>query len=396
VVRVTICDEEGIVIQKQAAADEDLIPYLAMEIPKDRQRVWCIEDPFLYDVLVELIDEQENVLDKLESYAGLRSITIDGKAVKINGKTVFQRLVLDQGYYPDGIMTAPNEEALINDIKLSMEAGFNGARLHQKVFEERFLYHCDRIGYLTWDEFPDWGLRGTNDNILKPGITNAAQWVEIVERDFSHPSIVGWCPLNETYEEIRSDISLLDDASRAMFWATKAIDPTRPVLDASGYSHRIPETDIYDCHDYEQNPKKFIANHAGLAEGKPFYNGPADKPWSIHYRNQPFFVSEFGGIWWNPKSAEKLSWGYGQRPRTITEFYRRFEGLCGALLDNPHMFGYCYTQLTDVYQEENGIYYFDRSPKFDMKRVRKAQVRDAAIEKLDRGEGEGKRKKDAK
>jgi beta-galactosidase/beta-glucuronidase len=381
--RATLSDDKGVVTQMQCAADGDMIPYLALEIPTERRRLWSIEDPFLYDLLIELVDEAGNTSDKIQSYAGLRSVTIDGKAVKINGKTVFQRLVLDQGYYPDGIMTAPNEQALIDDIRLSIEAGFNGARLHQKVFEERFLYHCDRMGYLVWGEFPDWGLRGIDDNILKPGITCAAQWTEIVQRDYSHPSIVGWCPLNETYEEIRSQISLLDDATHAMFWSTKAIDQTRPCLDASGYSHRIPETDIYDCHDYEQDPVKFAKNHEGLANGKPFYNGPADKPWSIHYRGQPFFVSEFGGIWWRPGSQDKKSWGYGKRPRNLEEFYKRFEGLCGVLLDNPHMFGYCYTQLTDVYQEENGIYNFDRSLKFDMKRIRKAQTRKAEIEKLD-------------
>jgi beta-galactosidase/beta-glucuronidase len=381
--RATLSDDNGIVTTNTTQADEDLMPYIALEIPEDRWRLWSIEDPYLYDLLIELVDKQGKVVDKLQCYTGLRAITIDGKAVKINGKTIFQRLVLDQGYYPDGIMTAPSDQALIDDIRLSMEAGFNGARLHQKIFEERFLYHCDKMGYLVWAEFPDWGLRGLDDHILQPGITNAAQWTECVERDYSHPSIIGWCPLNETYEEIRSQISLLDDATHAMFWATKAIDHTRPVLDASGYSHRIAETDIYDCHDYTQDPKKFAKNHADLAKGQPYYNGPKDKPWSIHYRGQPFFVSEFGGIWWRPGTSVATSWGYGQRPKSIEEFYKRFDGLCSVLLDNEYMFGYCYTQLTDVYQEENGIYTFDRKPKFDIKRIRAVQARPAAIEELD-------------
>jgi beta-galactosidase/beta-glucuronidase len=381
--RATLSDDKGVVAVNESHADEDLMPYIALVVPQDRSRLWSVEDPFLYDLLIELIDEQDNVVDKLQSYTGLRAITIEGKAVKINGRSIFQRLVLDQGYYPDGIMTAPTEQALIDDIRISQEAGFNGARLHQKIFEERFLYHCDKMGYLVWAEFPDWGLRGIDDNILQPGITNAAQWTECVQRDYSHPSIVGWCPLNETYEEIRSQISLLDDATHAMFWGTKAVDHTRPVLDASGYSHRIPETDIYDCHDYTQDPKKFVENHAGLAQGQPYYNGPKDKPWNIHYRGQPFFVSEFGGIWWRPGTTETSSWGYGERPKTIKEFYDRFDGLCSALLDNEHMFGYCYTQLTDVYQEENGIYSFDRTPKFDIARIHAVQARPAAIELLE-------------
>jgi hypothetical protein len=142
--------------------------------------------------------------------------------------------------------------------------------------------------------------------------------------------------------------------------------------------------DVYDCHDYEQDPQKLQENQAGLADDKPFINGSnLPDPWSIGYEGQPFFVSEFGGIWWNPKAAEtENSWGYGQRPKTIDEFYQRFEGLCTVLLQNPDMFGYCYTQLTDVFQEQNGIYYFDRGQKFDLKRLFAIQRQVAAIEKL--------------
>ncbi len=364
---------------------------LAFPVALEHLYPWSIESPHLYDLSIELKNSDGVVIDSIRSYAGLRDITIEGKAVKLNGQVIFQRLVLDQGYYPDGIMTAPSDEALIKDIEISQAAGFNGARLHQKIFEERFYYHADRMGYLCWGEFPDWGCRGAwpNEEQLYHGITFAAQWIEVVERDYSHPCIVGWCPLNETYQELRDEIVELDDASRAMYVATKAADRTRPVLDASGYSHRVPETDIYDCHDYDQNPRGFARNHAGLKDGQPFLNGPRDRPWNITYRGQPFFVSEFGGIWWNEEIAQQAliegytetSWGYGQRPRTKEEVYKRFEGLTKVLLDNAHMFGYCYTQLTDVYQEENGIYDFNRKPKFDIERIRKAQLRKAAIEK---------------
>jgi hypothetical protein len=155
------------------------------------------------------------------------------------------------------------------------------------------------------------------------------------------------------------------------------------VLDASGYSHRVPESDVYDSHDYDQNPATFRERHAGLAEGKPYLNSGWDgaKLISIAYRGQPYFVSEFGGIWWNPDAKpDEDSWGYGERVKSIEEFYTRFEGLCAALLDDPLMFGYCYTQLTDVYQEQNGIYTFDRRTKFDMERIRAIQQRQAAIE----------------
>jgi beta-galactosidase/beta-glucuronidase len=382
-VRIRVLMDGEIVASAECAATADFTPHLDLPIPAHRRRLWSPQDPFLYDLEIDLCDVSGAVVDHAQSYAGLRSVTLDGKAVKINGEVIFQRLVLDQGYYPDGIMTAPSDEALIQDIELSLAAGFNGARLHQKVFEERFLYHADRLGYLVWGEFGDWGSGGfgpRNDH-QQPGATYITQWLEVLARDYSHPAIVGWCPLNETWQVMTDRTTVLDDVTRGMFLATKAMDTTRPVLDTSGYSHRVPETDIYDCHDYDQKPASFRKRHARVAQGKPFYNHQEKEIWSIPYTGQPFFVSEFGGIWWNPKAKpEDYSWGYGERPHNIEEFYSRFEQLCAILLDDPAMFGYCYTQLTDVYQEQNGIYSFDRSTKFDMERIRAVQNRPAAIE----------------
>ena len=383
-VRARLLEAGTDVVTTEMPADVDFTARLRLEIPRERRRLWSIEDPFCYDLELEIVDSAGAVIDQVTSYAGLRSVTIDGKAVLLNGKPVFQRLVLDQGYYPDGIMTAPSEEALVADIELSMAAGFNGARLHQKVFEERFLYHCDRLGYLVWGEFGDWG--SNVHDVRRDGVTEQIpvmvdEWIEAVERDYSHPSIVGWCPLNETAEHLTDRFTVLDTITRAMFAATKAADRTRPVLDSSGYSHRVPETDIYDSHNYEQDPAKFAAAMAPLAEGRPYANQTDRGAWSVAYAGQPYFCSEFGGIWWNPDAAEdEYSWGYGERPRSIEEFYTRFEGLIAALLDDENMFGYCYTQLTDVFQEQNGIFSFDRSEKFDMERIRKAQIRPAAIE----------------
>ncbi|PTX94818.1 beta-galactosidase [Verrucomicrobia bacterium LW23] len=389
--RATLRDDQGAISTVHLPAESDFCPTVNFAIPQNRRRLWRPEDPFLYDIEVELEDRDGTALDRISTYAGLRSVTIHGAAVKINGATVFQRLVLDQGWYPDGLMTAPTDEALRHDIVLSMSVGFNGARLHQKVFEERFLYHADRLGYLVWGEFPDWGSAhyGAPDNHQQPTASYIGEWLEALARDYSHPSIIGWCPLNETHQTMQSRRTVLDDVTRAMFYATKAMDQTRPVLDASGYSHRVPETDIYDAHDYEQNPARFRERHDGLGQGKPYINTgeptswgyPAHTRWSVPYQGQPYFVSEFGGIWWNAhvKPGED-SWGYGDRPRTIEEFYARFEGLCAALLDNPHMFGYCYTQLTDVFQEQNGLFGFNRAVKFDAARLRAAQIRLAAIE----------------
>ncbi|MDB6168853.1 MAG: beta-galactosidase [Verrucomicrobia bacterium] len=396
--RVRLREGRRILSEASCRCGAGFYPRFDLPVPEKDLRLWSPEDPHLYALEFELLDEAEAPIDRVESYAGLRGIAIDGFAVKLNGQPVFQRLVLDQGYYPDGILTAPSDAALIRDIELAQEAGFNGARLHQKVFEERFLHHADRLGYLVWGEFSDWGLNGSaavrrwerdaQGAIVRGGNHNGpdftpghvTQWIEALQRDFNHPSIVGWCPLNESENRIHERITGHDDVMRAMFLATKLCDATRPVLDVSGYCHRVPEADVYDSHDYEPDPRTLAERHAGLNEDRPFVN-ETPLHGSIPWRGQPYFVSEFGGIWWNPRArAGDPSWGYGDRPKTLEEFYRRFEGLCAALLEHPRMFGYCYTQLTDVHQEQNGIFFFDRRKKYDLARIRAAQQRRAAIE----------------
>ncbi|MBT1636269.1 glycoside hydrolase family 2 protein [Clavibacter michiganensis] len=381
----------------RAAVPAELGARVVLRIPADRVRPWSPEDPHLYDIALRLVDgtgDDARVVDEVASYGGLRSIAIDGQDLLLNGRRVFQRLVLDQGYWPDTLMTSPDDAALVRDIELSMAAGFTGARLHQKVFEERFLFHADRLGYLVWGEFGDWGAGGgLGKDAQQPTASFITQWIEAVERDRSHPSIVGWCPLNETYQPLHDRITQLDDVTAGMYRATKAADPSRPVLDASGYSHRVPGADVYDSHSYEQDPDAFRREQAGLADGRPFVNDLDGRAMSVPYAGQPFFVSEYGGIWWNPAEAEAaaddadperaVSWGYGERVRTVEEWHARFRGLTEVLLEDPRMFGYCYTQLTDTFQEQNGIYDAQRRPKFDIARIRAVQEQRAAYEERD-------------
>ncbi|MFT2749884.1 glycoside hydrolase family 2 protein [Clavibacter sp. Sh2036] len=381
----------------RAAVPAGLGARVVLRIPADRVRPWSPEDPHLYDIALRLVDgtgDDARVVDEVASYGGLRSIAIDGQDLLLNGRRVFQRLVLDQGYWPDTLMTSPDDAALVRDIELSMAAGFTGARLHQKVFEERFLFHADRLGYLVWGEFGDWGAGGgLGKDAQQPTASFITQWIEAVERDRSHPSIVGWCPLNETYQALHDRITQLDDVTVGMYRATKAADPSRPVLDASGYSHRVPGADVYDSHSYEQDPDAFRREQAGLADGRPFVNELNGRAMSVPYAGQPFFVSEYGGIWWNPAEADAaaddddperaVSWGYGERVRTVEEWHARFRGLTEVLLEDPRMFGYCYTQLTDTFQEQNGIYDAHRRPKFDIARIRDVQEKRAAYEERD-------------
>ena len=326
--------------------------------------------------------------DRVKSYFGLRTAKFQGRKFLLNGKSLFQRFVLDQGFYPDGIYTAPTEEDLVKDIQLSFAAGFNGARLHEKVFEARFLYHCDRLGYLVWGEYPNWGLDHAHPLSTE---TYLNQWSEAVERDFNHPAIIGWCPFNETwgYREEREKNALLT----SLYKLTKRLDPTRPCIDSSG-NYRIL-SEVYDIHDYDQDTQSFQARWDGLTDRiretggvipaeDPFFNSAPEGPsgrapfFNQPYDDQPIFVSEYGGIRWPDDTVE--GWGYGNAPATPEEFFARYKGLTEALLNNPEIFGFCYTQLYDVEQEVNGLYTYGRAQKFDIGLIQKINQQKAAIE----------------
>ncbi len=327
--------------------------------------LWTVGDGKLYDLQL-LLEKDGEPVDALSSYFGLRSVGFDGMKFVINGKPVFQRLVLDQGFYPDGIYTAPSDAALRRDIELSMAMGFNGARLHEKVFEPRFLYWADRLGYLCWGEMANWGLDHSDIGALN---AFEREWIDEVRRDYSAPSIIGWCPFNETwdYNGRRQN----DDVLRMTYRVTKAMDITRPVIDTSGNYH--VETDIHDVHDYEQNPEEFARRYGPGTE--PIYERFPDR--QKYVSGRPVFVSEYGGIRW---TDDQSGWGYGEGPKTEEEFIERYRGLTNALLDNPDHFAFCYTQLTDVEQEQNGLYTYDRKPKFDPAIIRAINARKAAME----------------
>ena len=327
------------------------------------KHLWEIGKGGLYDLKLTYKD------DVVGSYFGLRDVAICGMKFLINGKSVFQRLVLDQGFYPDGIYTAPSDAELIADIQRSLSMGFNGARLHEKVFEERFLYHADRLGYIVWGEYPNWGLDTSYADCIY-GIL--PEWLEEVERDFNHPAIIGWCPYNETWDI--NGRKQFDDAISLVYKATKAADPTRPCIDTSGNYHVL--TDIYDLHDYEQDVSKFKTHYVELGKSNKFDFISAWSDRQSYDVKLPFFVSEYGGFRWSNKGG----WGYGDAPKTEEEFLQRLKGLTDNLLDNPLIFGFCYTQLTDVEQEQNGLYTYDRKPKFPTEKIKEIFSKKAAIE----------------
>lgn len=339
-----------------------------LTVKLSERHLWEVGNGNLYDLQLSFGD------DEVQSYFGLREVRLDGYKFLINGVSVFQRLVLDQGFYPDGIYTAPTAEALEKDILLSLAAGFNGARLHQKVFEPRFLHYCDKHGYIVWGEMPSWGFDISADFGHEAFLP---EWAESMQRDFNSPALIGWCPFNETWDYHGKRQN--DHLVRAAYELAKLYDDTRPCIDTSGNFHVV--TDIYDLHDYDQNPETFRAKYDAFGKGE----GPFTEtfPQRQHYpEGLPFFISEYGGIKWAPKRDQEgtEAWGYGDAPKTEQEFLARYRDLTNALLENPKMFGFCYTQLTDVEQECNGIYYYDRSEKTDVKFFHDVNTQKAAIE----------------
>lgn len=330
------------------------------QLKLSEEHLWNVLAPELYDLEIKLISNGE-VIDTVYSYFGLRDVALTDRYLTVNGKPVFMRTVLDQGYNPKGIYTGPSDEFLKKDIELAIDLGFNGARLHQRIFEERTLYWADRLGYLVWDEYP-WG----NDLGSVSGLrTIIPEWTDLMHRDFNHPALIGWCPLNETYHLMALD----EDTHRLLYRISKAIDPTRPVIDASGGMHY--DTDMFDVHDYEDDPEVFRNYFEPMKNDPkafhcpiPRYVGNAPRR-PIEYKGQPYWVSEYGGILWNPKAHpnDKI-WGYGKNPKTEEEFIVRYEKLTKVLLEHPRICGFSYTQLTDIEFEQNGLYFYDRSPKF--------------------------------
>lgn len=338
-----------------------------LTIPLSETHLWEVGNGRLYEV--KLTFEK----DQISSYFGLREVAMDGYRFLLNGQSIFQRLVLDQGFYPDGIYTARDDAALQQDILLSLDAGFNGARLHEKAFEPRFLYHCDRAGYLVWGEMANWGIDVSSYSAIPDFLP---EWQSLIKRDFNHPAIVTWCPVNESwdYENRPQKNELLE----MLYHTTKQLDPTRPCIDTSGNYHVI--TDIYDVHDYTQDVSLFKEHFNGkLQTNGEFWDEHDTRQ---HYQSgQPFCVSEYGGIKWDPLTNGETSWGYGNEPQTEAEFIERYRGLTETLLSHPKMFSFCYTQLYDVEQEKNGLYYYDRTPKFDLTPIKEINQQLAEIEK---------------
>jgi beta-galactosidase/beta-glucuronidase len=335
-------------------------------------RLWTPRSPNLYDVTLEL-RRGSTVLDRVQSYFGFRTVGIEDGRVTLNHNPVYLKFVLDQGYWPESVMTPPTDEAIQRDIRLAKEMGFNGARKHQKVEDPRYLYWADRLGFLVSGEMPN-AYVFTDQYVSR----FTREWMEAMARDRNHPSIIIWAPLNESW----GVPSLREPQQQAhlkeLYWLTRTLDDSRPVIDNEGWEH-TEATDLFAVHDYARTGEDLLDRYKSFGSAKVLSAGtsipPANTPVLVpghRYNGSPLYLSEFGGIAFIPPGHQVPgdAWGYAGVEKTPESALERLRGLYAAIARIPAFAGVCYTQLTDVEQEVNGLLTNDRKPKFDTKAVR--------------------------
>lgn len=324
--------------------------------------LWSPAMPTLIQAELTLCTHTGEVLDRVRSYTALRSLGIQGDRFLLNGRPYPLIMVLDQGYWPDGGLTAPSDDALRKDVELAKAMGFNGVRKHQKIENPRFLYWADVLGLLVWEEMPS-AYRFTRESIHR--LTR--EWIEVLARDRSHPCIVAWVPFNESW-----GVPDLPDSPaqrhyvQGLYHLTKTIDPTRPVIGNDGWESVA--TDIIGIHDYDDNPERVAARY-GLRTVRLFQKErPGGRQLLIDskLRGQPIMLTEFGGIAFSADIGR--TWGYS-RTGTQQEFAELYRRLLQVVRPAPLLAGFCYTQFTDTYQEANGLLYADRTPKFPVEQI---------------------------
>jgi hypothetical protein len=335
-----------------------------------RLSAWSPEHPNLYDITFTLKKNGE-VIDQVFSYFGMREIRIDGSNILLNGSPLYQRLILDQGYWKDSHLTPPDEEALVTDIDKIMSAGYNGVRKHQKIEDEKFLYWADVKGLLVWSEMA--ATYEFNDDAVT---VFTREWMEIVRQNYNHPSIITWTPFNESWgvPMIKTDATH-QAFTEAIYYLTKSYDKYRPVICNDGWEHTI--SDIITLHDYVEKGEEFLERYGDhlqeILDNELFYNLHRSAfAEGYTYQGQPIILSEFGGIAFN---NDQKGWGYGNKVNTQEDYIARFNAITTAIKTINAICGYCYTQVTDVQQEINGIMDMDRNFKVEPKILKEINER---------------------
>ena len=328
--------------------------------------LWTPDSPTLIGAELQLVDRQGRAVDEVRSYTAMRQSGLLRDRFVLNGKPYPLRLVLNQGYWPDTGLTAPDDDALRLDVELCKAMGFNGVRMHQKIEDPRFLYWADRLGLFVWGEMPSC-YRFTPDAVRRA----TKEWTEAVLRDVSHPCIIAWVPINESW-----GVPDLPDSPaqrsyiQGLYHLTKTLDPTRPVIGNDGWE--AAATDIIAIHDYDADANRVAARYSDptapaigemLRRERPGFKVLLLEGFA--YNGQPVMLTEFGGIAFSERAG---TWGYS-RAATSDEFGRQYYHLLHAVRTSPLLSGFCYTQFTDTYQEANGLLYMDRTPKFPLEQI---------------------------
>jgi beta-galactosidase/beta-glucuronidase len=333
--------------------------------------LWSPERPTLIAARLELLGEKGEVVDEVLSYTALRSVAVQRGRFLLNGRPYYMRLVLDQGYWRESLMTPPDEHALRKDIELIKAAGFNGARKHQKIEHPDYYYWADVLGLLVWEEMPS-AYRFTHESVER--ITR--EWIEVLDRDMNHPSIAIWVPFNESWgvPDLAEKVSH-QSCVQAMYHLTRTLDPTRPVIGNDGWESTA--TDILGIHDYDDNPERILRKYNIKTNIKEALtqNWPGGRMLTLEgyaHNGQPIMLTEFGGIACkDPRVSDFEIWGYSVC-RDGEELRGRYERLMESIHKCELFTGFCYTQFTDTFQEANGLFTADRKPKFSLKTMSKA------------------------
>lgn len=347
------------------------LPLLSARVSPEGVRRWTPDRPDLYDLKAEIVAADGSVLDEVFSYFGMREVTIEGSQVLLNGARLYQRLILDQGYWKGSGLTPPSEQALIDDIDHILALGYNGLRKHQKTEDERFLFWCDVKGMLVWSETP---AAYVFTDKAEEAFTR--EWLSIVRQNYSHPCIITWTPFNESWgvPQIRND-ERQQEFVDGICALTRSIDPYRPVVSNDGWEQT--DTDLLTIHDYVEKGEDFTTLYHEhwdeILDGEVFPNGSRPVIASgYEYAGQPVLLTEYGGIAF--AGGATGAWGYGNTVKSEEEFLRRFASITMAIKNTPWICGYCYTQVSDVQQEINGLMDEDHRFKVDPEKIRKINL----------------------
>ena len=332
-------------------------------------RVWTPAEPDLYDIDFAVTHKGE-IVDTVGSYFAMREIRIDGPNILLNGHPLYQRLILDQGYWKDSHLTPPSEEALVEDIDKIHALGYNGLRKHQKTEDERFLYWCDVKGMLVWSEMAA-AYRYTDYAVEE----FTKEWMEIVRQNYNHPCIITWTPMNESWGVSQIETRKVEQHfTEAVYYLTKSLDTMRPVIVNDGWEHTV--SDIITLHDYEEVGdtlyKRYTEYKDQILTTEVYHSGKSALANGYEYKGQPIIISEYGGIAFNNDDS---GWGYGNKVNTKEDFIKRFDDITTAVKKIPYCCGFCYTQVSDVQQEINGLMDMERNFKVEPEIIKEINER---------------------